>query len=362
MQLRLGSEPLAVLGRARVYVCGITPYDTTHIGHAATFVWVDALARVLEHVGVRVQVCRNVTDVDDELLAEARRRSEPWQMLATQQTFQFVDDMRKLRVRPPAFEPRSQDYVTEVIFLARALIDRGAAYVHDGHVLFDGSPVAAAAGLEADAALRLRRERGGVTVDGARDPMDVPVWQPSAAGEPAWASPWGPGRPGWHAECAAMATAVCGLSVDVHAGGEDLAFPHHVYEAAMAEAATGVRPFARRWMHVGTVHRGGAKVAKSTGNLVFVRDLLERWPPEVLRLHLLHRRWSEPWEFDEGDLATTAALMEDLWSRAASPGGSPTATRAALDRLLDDLDVPAAVALEAGGETTRAVAHLLALM
>ncbi len=365
MIFRLGHQPLPCLARSRIYVCGITPYDTTHLGHAATFVWVDTLARVLEHLGISVQLCRNVTDVDDDILAEAARRGVPWHALATQQTYQFEDDMRKLRVRRPSFEPLSREYVTEVIFLARALLDREVAYVREGNVYFRGTDVPDRGLLERDEAIRLLAERGGHPDDPLKDdPLDTVVWQRSTEGEPSWHSPWGDGRPGWHSECAAMATAVLGLAIDVHAGGEDLAFPHHVYEAALVEHATGVRPFVRSWMHVGTVTLGGEKIAKSTGNLVFVQDLLERWTPEAIRLLLVDRDWRSSWDFTEPALDEAAARLERLWSRATTPGEDVAASEALLRTLSEGLDVPGALAVaeEAGGGTARLAGKLLGIL
>lgn len=365
MLLRLGSSPLPSLRRARIYVCGITPYDTTHIGHAATFVWVDALSRVLEHVGIEPQLARNITDIDDELIREAKARDTTWTALATQQTFQFEDDMRKLRVKRPSFEPKSRDHVTDVIFLARALLDRGVAYERAGSVFYRAGDLASTSGLDRDQALQVYGDRGGRTDDRAKgDPFDAAIWQRSEPGEPSWESPWGPGRPGWHAECAAMATTLLGLSIDVHAGGADLAYPHHAYENAIVEAATGVAPFARSWMHVGTVTHAGEKVAKSTGNLVFVMDLLQRWAPQAVRLHLLDRPWRESWDFTEGDLEGSATRLEALWSATGTPGGSEAAVTAATEALVDDLDVPRAIgiALDEGGEAARTVAKVLALL
>jgi cysteinyl-tRNA synthetase len=355
-----------MLARARVYVCGITPYDTTHIGHAATFVWVDTLARVLEHVGIEVQLTRNVTDIDDDLLNAARTRNVSWHALATQQTYRFEDDMRKLRVRRPTFEPLAREYVTDVIFLARALLDRGAAYERNGTVWFKGAAAVAAAGVDADEAARLVVAHGGEPAErDCDDPLDVAVWRRSAEGEPAWASPWGEGRPGWHAECAAMATSVLGMGIDVQAGGADLAFPHHVYSTAMVEAATGVTPFARAHMHVGTVMWNGEKVAKSTGNLVFVEDLLRRWSGEAIRLHLLDRPWEQSWEFDESELAATASRLEAMWSAAGAGGAEDeAATAEALAALADGLDVPRAltIAEAAGGGTVRTIGKLLGVL
>lgn len=365
MIFSLRGTPLPMLARVRIYVCGITPYDTTHIGHAATFVWVDTLARVLDHVGIEVELCRNVTDVDDDLMRAARERDTSWQALATQQTYRFEDDMRKLRVRRPGFEPMSREYITDVIFLARALLDRGAAYEREGTVWFRGEGVATRAGIDPDEAARLLVAHGGEPADRLVDhPLDAAVWRRSVEGEPAWSSPWGDGRPGWHAECSAMATSVLGLGIDVQAGGEDLAFPHHAYSSAMVEAATGTAPFARAHLHVGTVRHRGEKVAKSTGNLVFVEDLLRRWPAEVLRLHLLERPWHESWDFAEDDLGLTATRLERLLGASARLGDDEAATAEALGLLAADLDVAGALAVaeEAGGGTLRTIGKLLAVL
>ncbi|HEX5265554.1 MAG TPA: class I tRNA ligase family protein, partial [Acidimicrobiales bacterium] len=189
------------------------------------------------------------------------------------------------------------------------------------------------------------------------------LWQRSIGDEPAWDSPWGRGRPGWHAECTAMAVSTFGPTVDLHVGGQELAFPHHAYESAQAEAYTGVAPFARAWLHTGTVMLGGEKMAKSAGNLVFVGDLLKRYPPGALRYLILSRSWGEPWDFAEEDLNAAAAHVETLWSYAAKPGGSTGAGRAVVSTLLANLDVQGAlgVAEEAGGQVLRELVGLLGL-
>jgi len=364
MTLRLNGRSVPVIGTARIYVCGITPYGTTHLGHASTFVWVDVLARVLRHTGVEVEVCRNITDIDDDMLEQARRQNDDWRTLATRQTYRFEEDMRLLRVGHPTFEPQAHVYVNEVIALAQALLDAGVAYERGGGVYHRGAPVAERAGLERDAALALLAAHGGPAAGAVDDALDVPVWQPSGAGEPAWPSPWGPGRPGWHSECAAMALATLGPGIDVHGGGADLTFPHHAFEAAQAEDATGVRPFARSWLHAGTVTVGGEKMAKSTGNLVLVHDLLEdNWPAGAVRLLLIDRRWSEGWDYSEAALGAAAARLDRLWSRAGTPANDTASEQAAVDALLDDLDVPRALAIAegAGGHALRSVGALLGL-
>ncbi|WP_395656798.1 cysteine--tRNA ligase [Nocardioides sp.] len=360
--LVLGGSELTLVGSARVYVCGITPYDVTHLGHAATFVWADVLATVLDGTGVETRTCRNVTDVDDVLLEAARRRGAHFDELALTQEAVFDHSMRALRVATPAHQPRARYYVDAVVQLAQALLDAGAAYERDGTVWFRGADVAARSGLDRDDARARSLAYGDRPDDRAKDdPFDVPVWRPSSDGEPAWPSVWGWGRPGWHAECAAMAVAVQGASVDVLVGGEDLLFPHHAYQAAMAEAATGVRPFARAQLHVGEVRVAGHKMAKSTGNLVLVDDLLRDVAPAALRLHLLNRPYAEAWDFEPERLDESQQLLEALYAAAARPGPGDPAV--ALGPLRSDLDVPAAVAaaLDEGGEAARRLIGVLRL-
>ena len=361
----LAGVRLELLDRARVYACGITPYDVTHLGHAATFTWVDTLVRTLRFLGVEPEVCRNVTDVDDVLDAAAGRAGAAYDTFAAIQQFQFDRDMAALNVRSPDHEPRAHRYVEQVMRLAAGLVDTGAAYARDGSVFLRGGDVASRAGLDRVAALRLSREFAGRPEDPAKvDPLDVAVWQASEPGHPAWDSPWGPGRPGWHAECAAMAMSVFGPAVDVHAGGADLRYPHHAYHAAMAEAFTGVRPYARAWLHVGTVTIDGAKMAKSAGNLVLLDELLAGHPAAVVRLMILDRPWAESWDYHPGLLAAAQARLDSLYRAAARTGSAEPAALAELARLLAlDLDVPAAldVAIDSGGGPARTLAAILGL-
>jgi L-cysteine:1D-myo-inositol 2-amino-2-deoxy-alpha-D-glucopyranoside ligase len=359
--LRLGGTPVLPVGPLRVYSCGITPYDVTHVGHAATFVWADAVAAVGRASGAEVVLARNVTDVDDVLTEAARRKGWPYDELASTQEFLFERDMRALAVSPPQVAPHARAHVTAVIRLASALLERGAAYESDGHVWFRGGDLPEAAGLDAGTALALSREYGDQPAEGAPDAresvFDVAVWRPSGEDVPAWPSPWGWGRPGWHAECAAMAMCSLGSGVDVLLGGQDLAFPHHAYQTRMVETASGAMPFAQTTVHVGEVRVEGRKMAKSTGNLVLVSDLLERFSGSALRLGLLHRRWSEPWECTDEVFASADGVLTGL-RKAAGGALPPRHHEAVLDRLVDDLDVPGAVevALDQGGE---AAAYLL---
>ena len=365
----LGGRPLQLVGRARVYACGITPYDVTHLGHAATYVWVDVLARVLAAAGVQVTVCRNVTNVDDVLTAAASRAGSPYDEFAAIQQFYFDGDMAALGVRRPDLEPRAHAHVQQVIELASGLVQRGAAYQRDGQVYFRGAGMPARAGLDRYAALRLSEEYGDHPGDVARDdPFDVPVWQSSLGDEPAWDSPWGPGRPGWHAECTAMALDAFGPAVDVQAGGGDLRFPHHAYQAAMAEALTGVTPFARARLQSAVVTIGGAKMAKSAGNLVLVKDLLASYPVAAIRMLILDRRWAADWDYHPRDLEHAAARVERLSAAAGRPSrgapGSDDAVRGAIrSALARDLDVPTAleVAEDAGGRAATELGGFLGL-
>jgi len=267
-------------------------------------------------------------------------------------------------VAKPTYEPKSFDYVSDVIRLAQVLLRQGAAYERDGSVYFRGAATAEAAGLSRAEALELAAQRGGHPDDTRKDdPLDAAVWQHAPEAEPGWPSPWGRGRPGWHAECTVMALSTLGPGIDVHVGGADLAFPHHAVEAAQAEAAVGVRPFARSWLRVGTVCVDGEKMAKSAGNLVMVQDLLDDWSPDAVRLLILARPWRERWEYTKEALDGASTRLESLWRAAGRGSGDDAATEAAMDALLHDLDVRRAleIAEESGGRTTRAVAALLGL-
>ncbi len=354
-----------MLDSARIYVCGITPYDVTHLGHAATFVWVDALGRVLRLLGTEPQMCRNVTDVDDALDAAASRAGAPYDEFAAIQQYYFEHDLATLNVQPPRHEPRAHRYVEHVIRLARGLIAIGAAYERDGSVYFRGRAAAAQTGLDEAETLRLSAEYGGRPDDPHKDdPLDAAAWQAAEPGHPAWNSPWGAGRPGWHAECAAMALSIFGVGVDVHAGGNDLRFPHHAYHAAMAEAFTGVRPYARTWLHAGTVTVGGVKMAKSVGNLVLVSDLLAGHTAAAIRLMILDRPWARDWEYSDAVLDAAAARLADLYQAAGRTHAGGQSAAAEIRRLLaTDLDVPRAleVAIEAGGAAARLLITTLSL-
>lgn len=364
MLLRLGGHDLAMPRRVRMYVCGITPYDTTHLGHAATFVWSDVAVRFLTLLGHRVEVTRNITDIDDALIERARELGTGWRSLATTQTYRFEDDMARLGVSTPTEEPQVHNYIDDVIHLAASLLDLGAAYEADGSVYFTQPDIAERAGLDHDAAVAVAAQRGAHPDDPRkRSPLDTAVWKSADEGDdPRWDSPWGPGRPGWHAGCAAMALATLGPGVDLHCGGADLAFPHHAYETALAEAFTGVAPFSRAWLRAGTVHVDGREMAKSTGNLVLLADLLPETSAAAVRLTIADRRWWEDWEFEPAALVAAEERVEALRA-AARAGGGGAGRDEVVAALADDLDVPSAVAAAErhGGAAAEALIEVLGL-
>jgi cysteinyl-tRNA synthetase len=342
---------------ATIYVCGITPYDTTHLGHAFTYATFDMLIRYLEYSGNTVLYVQNVTDIDDDILRKAREVGDDWQRLGNQWTRHFIRDMQALNVRPPDHYSRATDFIPGIISAVQRLLEVGVAYQAGANVYFH---VAAWPGygkvsmLPPAERLPIANERGNNPADpNKRDPLDFVLWQAQAPGEPAWESPWGPGRPGWHIECSTMATRLLGNTVDLHGGGADLLFPHHESETAQAEAGTGQKPFVRFWLHTAMVRHEGEKMSKSLGNLVMVSDLLKTCSPDALRLYLADHHYREPWSYDEGEL-DDASRLADLLSRAAQPGTpvepgtggalDPAEAEAAFTAAMDqDLDSPRAL-------------------
>jgi L-cysteine:1D-myo-inositol 2-amino-2-deoxy-alpha-D-glucopyranoside ligase len=352
-----------------MYTCGITPYDATHIGHAAVYLTYDVLQRRLRDRGHETRCVRNVTDVDDDILRKARELGVHYLDLAAAETARFDDDMRALDVIPAWSEPRATSAIPDIRGFIGMVLDRGYAYQAGGGVYFDVSRFerfGQLSHLDRDQMLALAAERGGNIDDpNKRDPLDFVLWQPSGDDEPAWESLWGPGRPGWHIECSALAMRELGTTIDLHGGGTDLIFPHHECEAAQSEAATGER-FVRHWMHQALVRMDGEKMSKSLGNLVFVSDLRKMWDTRAIRLAVVAHHYRHPWDWTD-DVMEHAAATVARWDEAAArarPGGESTlaAVRAALD---DDLDTPTAVRVieeaAGAGDGITAAAALLGL-
>lgn len=364
LPITLAGHSVLTAGPLRMYTCGITPYDVTHVGHASTFVWADLIASLAHATGAEALVCRNVTDIDDVLTAAASRQGKYYDEFALTQEFLFERDMRALAITTPKLTPHARGHIRSVQRLAAALIQADAAYERDGYVYFRGHAVPGTVGLTEEAALAASQAFGDQSdVPGRESPFDVPVWRPSPEDHPAWPSPWGWGRPGWHAECAGMALACLGSSVDVLLGGSDLTFPHHAYQTAMAEAATGVAPFARAVAHVGEVRLAGEKMAKSAQNLVLVGDLLDRYPGPAVRLTLLNRAWAQPWDCVDEEFDRSAGVLEGLHAAAGTSGAGTSARDEVLRLLADDLNVPGAVHLAEteGGEAARFLLDVLKL-
>jgi L-cysteine:1D-myo-inositol 2-amino-2-deoxy-alpha-D-glucopyranoside ligase len=343
-------RPTAPGATARMYVCGITPYDATHLGHGATYLAFDLVHRVWLDAGHQVLYVQNVTDVDDPLLERADQNGEDWAALARRETAVYREDMTALRVLPPAHLVGAVEAIPQIVQLIRRLLDAGAAYVVDEDVYFwvESSPrFGYESGLDEPTMLALFAEHGGdPDRPGKKDPLDPVLWRARRPGEPSWDSDLGPGRPGWHVECAAIALQQLGISFDVQGGGSDLAFPHHEMSAAHAEVATGCWPFARSYVHAGMVGLDGQKMSKSHGNLVLVSDLLREGVESVaLRLALLdaHYRADRDWIPEALD---TARRRLARWREAVTLPAGPDATgtlERVRDRLADDLDTPAAL-------------------
>jgi len=351
-----------------MYTCGITPYDATHLGHAATYLTYDVLQRRLRDRGHETRCVRNITDVDDDILRKARELGVHYLDLAAAETARFDEDMRALDVLPVWSEPRATSAIPDIRGFIGMVLDRGHAYQAGGAVYFDVSRFerfGQVSHLDRDEMLRLAAERGGNVDDPhKRDPLDFVLWQPSAPDEPAWESLWGPGRPGWHIECSALALRELGTTIDLHGGGSDLIFPHHECEAAQSEAATG-EPFVRHWMHQAMVRMDGEKMSKSLGNLVFVSELRKTWDARVIRLAVLAHHYRDEWEWDD-DVMPDAADRLKRW-QAAPPDGTAPARGGPLDRvrsaLDDDLDTPCALRLlDEAADAGQAVAAGAALL
>lgn len=321
-------EPLRPLGdEVTLYVCGVTPYDTTHLGHAAINVYYDTLIRFLRAHGRPVNYVQNVTDIDDDILRKSREKGMSWDELGRSEVERYLTDLRALNVLPPTSYVRATDEISEMIRVIERLIAGGFAYERDGwvyfHVASDPSfgALAEAGGYHGYGEwLTTANERGNTPNDPRKqDPLDFVLWQAKQDGEPAWESPWGPGRPGWHIECSAMAMRYLGDRIDIHGGGADLIFPHHTCEIAQSENATGERPFVQIWMHCGMVYLGEEKMSKSLGNLVLVRDLLQRYTADAVRVLLLSHHYREPWEYTEEDMRRSADRAACYAEAAARP-------------------------------------------
>jgi L-cysteine:1D-myo-inositol 2-amino-2-deoxy-alpha-D-glucopyranoside ligase len=347
-----------------MYTCGITPYDATHIGHAFTFVSYDVLQRRLIDLGHTVKCVRNVTDVDDPLFAKARELGVHYLDLAAGEEARFNADMKALNVLDVFSTPRASSAISDIRGFIGMVLDRGFAYQAGQSVYFDVTKFesfGSVSNYDNETMLRFAAERGGHIEDPhKRNQLDFVLWQPSAADEPSWDTMWGPGRPGWHIECSALALRELGTTIDLHGGGSDLIFPHHECERAQSEAATG-ELFVKHWMHVAMVFMDGSKMSKSLGNLEFVDRLRKEHDARAIRLALIANHYRREWEWDSTAMPSAHARL-NLWSQASAGDGSAALeeTRQALD---DDLNVPMAiVAIDDAAKRGQSVARAAQLL
>ncbi len=343
-----------VNGHVGMYVCGVTPYDTTHTGHAFTFLTYDVLVRFLRDLGHDVTYVQNVTDIDDDILRKARERGMAWDVLACEETARYRQDMANLNALDPDHYVAATGHVPEMLEIIGTLLEQGLAYVSNGSVYFSvekDEGFGKLSHLAPAEMLPIANERGNVPDDpNKRAPIDFIMWQAASPGEPTWESPWGPGRPGWHIECSAMAMKYLGPTVDIHGGGFDLVFPHHECEIAQSENATGTVPFARTWMHVAMVDYQGEKMSKSLGNLVLASEVLKQYSADAFRLYLHSNHYRTPWEYDDEAIDTWVGVAADLAEATAFPafGVDQVLDVRVLharftEALNDDLDTPEAI-------------------
>ncbi|WP_409437330.1 cysteine--1-D-myo-inosityl 2-amino-2-deoxy-alpha-D-glucopyranoside ligase [Mycobacterium sp. SMC-14] len=354
-------RPVSPGPTATMYVCGITPYDATHLGHAATYLVFDLIHRLWLDAGHRVDYVQNVTDVDDPLLERAERDGVPWQELAASQVELFGADMTALRVLPPRDYVAATEAIDEVVELVEKMLAAGSAYTVDGDdpdIYFRADATEQfgyESGFDRATMLELFAERGGDPERaGKSDPLDALLWRAARPGEPSWPSPFGAGRPGWHVECAAIALSRLGSGLDIQGGGSDLVFPHHEFSAAHAESLTGERRFARHYVHAGMIGWDGHKMSKSRGNLVLVSRLrAQGTEPAAIRLGLLAGHYRSDRFWDDATLAAAEARLE-RWRVATTLPVGPAADDviARVRRYLaDDLDTVKALAALDGWTT-----------
>jgi L-cysteine:1D-myo-inositol 2-amino-2-deoxy-alpha-D-glucopyranoside ligase len=342
-------RPVAPGPTATMYVCGITPYDATHLGHAMTYLTGDLAYRVMLDGGHDVNYVQNVTDVDEPLFERANETGEDWRALGTREVEQFRSDMAALNVLPPAHFVGAVEAVPLIVELIARLRAAGVTYDLERDVYLSVGAhrrFGEVSGLDAETmAARFGANGGDPERPGKKDPLDPVLWVAERPGEPSWEAPWGRGRPGWHVECAAIAMSRFGPTMDLHGGGTDLVFPHHEMCATTAALATGEWPFARTWLHTGMVGLHGEKMSKSKGNLVFVRHLRLSHDPAAVRLALLAHHYRAPWEWYDSDLVGGNERLAAWRAAVTRDSGQPgeAVLEAVRRHLADDLDSPAAL-------------------
>lgn len=348
-------------GQVKMYVCGITPYDECHLGHARAAVVFDVVYRYLQHSGFEVTYVRNYTDIDDKIIKRANETNQKWSDISQKYIASYQNAMARLGVLTPTHEPLCTENIPAMIELIQRLIANDRAYVSNGDVLYR---VRKFGGYGKLSGKRLDELESGARIEideKKEDPLDFALWKAAKPGEPSWDSPWGKGRPGWHIECSAMSMKILGEQFDIHGGGRDLAFPHHENEIAQSEGATGKEPFARYWLHNGFVNINKEKMSKSLGNFRSIPAILEQWDPEVVRYFLLSAHYASPIDFTDDAMTNAREALSRLYEALSrfieAPEGdedqSPLNAAALLQSLDDDFNTTAL--LGALFETVRAI-------
>jgi cysteinyl-tRNA synthetase len=338
-------------GRVRMYVCGMTVYDLCHLGHARVMVVFDVVYRYLREHGYEVDYVRNITDIDDKIINRANERGEPFGDLTGRYIAAMHEDSEALGILPPTQEPRATAHMDEILAMIQALLDKGHAYRADnGDVYYDVRSFTKYGKLSGKSIDDLEAGARVEVGESKRDPLDFALWKASKPGEPAWDSPWGPGRPGWHIECSAMSTSCLGSHFDIHGGGADLQFPHHENEIAQSEGATG-EPFVNLWMHNGFVRVNEEKMSKSLGNFFTVREILARYRPEEVRYFILTSHYRSPLNYDDEHLDNARAALTRFYTALrglpadAQPAGGEAFVERFHEAMEDDFNTPEALAV-----------------
>jgi cysteinyl-tRNA synthetase len=336
----------------KIYVCGITPYDDAHIGHAMSYIIFDVIRRYLKSSGYRFRYVQNITDIDDKIINRANSLGIPASELVKKYTDSFFEDMAALNILPADVYPRATGEIKKIIEVVQGLVDKGYAYEADGSVYFR---VRQAADYGKLANRNLDSMMAGARIEAGKDkehPMDFTLWKASKPGEPSWPSPWGLGRPGWHIECSAMSLKYLGDTLDIHGGGQDLIFPHHENEIAQSESFTGKRPFVRYWLHNGLLQFGEEKMSKSLGNLITIKEALKRYSADAIRIFVLSSHYRSPLTYSEEALEAAERGAERLRiavSRDNPNGGKGKALDAVsyqqkfIEAMDDDFNTPQAL-------------------
>lgn len=355
-------------GKANIYVCGVTPYNHPHVGNARPFVTWDVIRRFLEHEGYDVTHVQNFTDVDDKIINTANKEGVQWYDICNRYIDSYFEVMDKLNVRRAHVYPRVSEHINDIIATVQCLIDNGYGYVVDGDVFYSVEKFKYYGQLSGR---NLEDMLAGARVDvddRKRNPMDFALWKSAKPGEPAWESPWGPGRPGWHIECSTMSMKYLGETFDFHGGGSDLIFPHHENEIAQSEGCTGIHPFVHYWLHNGFITVNEEKMSKSLGNFFMVIDILEHYDPETLRFFIVSTHYRSPLDFSDArlteaqkSLARLRQAQETLGELSEMLSAGPTAESLALREKVKELREAFMEAMRDDFNTALAISHMFAL-